>query len=168
MLVPAQRAWGVGDLRAEERAVLPDAERGARGVKRDRHPANVHDIHRVHQQLAAGPLDLRGRGVGVLRRQEGRPGGGRPGRALQRPDPGHGLAVQVRYRVATHFWPALLDVPAELRGVESNGLRYVADTEVDPARRPCWPWGVAGNHISPPYPRRHALSRTALSLTVHP
>ena len=150
LLAPGKRAGHVGDLHAGVRVCLPGAEYGTGGVSRDQHAADVHHVHRVHHQLAAGALDL-GRGrVGVLGRDVGHPDARRLGRPHLRPDPGGGPAVEVRDRVTARLRRTLLDVPAEQSLVEGDCLRYVGDAEVDPARRPFRPWGVAGNHISPP------------------
>ncbi len=48
------------------RASLPAAEYGTAGVHCDEHPADVHHLERIHQQLATGGLDRRGRGVRII------------------------------------------------------------------------------------------------------
>ena len=58
VLAPDERAWLVRAPHAGVRACLPDTEGRAAGVRRDEHPPDVHDIHRVHHDLAACRLDL--------------------------------------------------------------------------------------------------------------
>jgi hypothetical protein len=64
-LAPGKRAGDVGDLHAGVLTRLPDGEGGPGDVGRDRHPAQVHDVHDVGQELAARGLDLVRGGVGV-------------------------------------------------------------------------------------------------------
>ena len=64
--VEVERAVLVHDRRALVLLRLPDAEDRALRVAEDRHAPRIHDVERVHDDLAAGGLDLLGGGVGAV------------------------------------------------------------------------------------------------------
>ena len=63
------------------------------------------------------------------------------------PMPGDLPAVEAGDRVAADLRAALLDVPAELAGVEADRLRDVAGAQVHPAGGSVRPRGVTDNHF---------------------
>ena len=134
-LVPGERDGLVDHTGAGERARLPDPEDGAARVGEDRHPAEVHDLHRLGEHLAPGIGDSAGGGAGVGDRDVAR-----PGRRLaflhQRHHPGDGLAVAHRLPVSAGLLGvrALGDRPAEQGLVEAHRRLEVGGSEVHPGR----------------------------------
>ena len=72
-LVPLERPRLVRELRAVMGARLPDAEDRSGRILRDRHPAGIEDVERIHQHGAARVPDLRRGVVDVVARDVGRP-----------------------------------------------------------------------------------------------
>jgi catechol 2,3-dioxygenase len=147
LLVPGQRARFGGHAEPGGVLALPEPEDGAGRVHGHRQPAFLHDVHRLGQQLAARPLDLRGGRVGVVGGQVGRPdrrgvGGAHLG-ADGRDDP----TVLMSDRVAADLRSAELDVPAEQGPVERNRLRHVVHTDIHPAGRTGRPPCIARYHL---------------------
>src|SRR4051794_10238235 len=72
-VVEVQRAVLVHDPRTLVVLRLPDEEHGPFGVAEGCHPARVHDVHRLHQYLPTGGLDLLGRLIGAVHPDVGVP-----------------------------------------------------------------------------------------------
>ena len=136
-LVPDQCTGLVDAPGSGKRARLPDPEDGAGRVGEDRHPAEVHHVHRLRHHGAAGRLDRSRRGIGVLDGDVGRPGG-RLALGHQRHHPGDIRPVLGRAAVAAGLLDVfgLRDLQAEQAGVELDRGVQVGGPEVNPTRGP--------------------------------
>ena len=137
VLVPHERAGLGRELGADVLLRLPDAEDGAGRILREHHAAGVEDVHRRHEEGAAGVGDARCGGVDVVGRDVGRPvrrhafAAGR-----RRARGGDVLAVLREHRVAAGLGTRVaLGLPAEQVAVEGGGAVEIGGRHVRPAGR---------------------------------
>ena len=127
---------------------LPDAEHRTTRVGGDPHPADVHHVERLRQQLTASGVDLRRRVVGIVSGQVGRPERRHLRRAHFRADASDRPAADLAHRVTACLRRSVLDLPAEQARVERLRLADIVDAQIDPARRSRRPGSIARDHLS--------------------
>src|SRR5262249_46585158 len=110
-LGPAERARLVDQVGAGELLRLPHAEHGARGIAEEGHAAEVHHVHRLDHDVAAGVLDLARGVIGVVHAHVG--------------GPHSGLALLHGPHQAADVLAALLEHAIAARLFSGSGLRRI-------------------------------------------